>query len=368
MSALIHHFVVHRLIVNKDEKIEAIPRENCLAVTPEIELLAHQINHSFNTKPGKGVGHFVNEVARTTEVENEDGETSKQESVQDVSEFAVGLKQYMDVQKAAGDNVEDAFHAFSISAANRLVKTLADTGTVETGFLIFTQYEYLATQYLMITLLNTRSHVEVTNSLDLSAREHLDLAKMQLAVRFDLTQWEVQPEQQRYVSFIKGRMGRKVSDFFMQFVGCEELVDVKQQNKQLISTVDAYLASESLDPQEQHQHREQVKSYFKEQIDAGESLSVDELANRLPSNEETSANFTAFTQTLEVPLEKEIQPDPAALKQLAKFTGQGGGVSISFERKLMGERVFYDPATDTLTIRGIPPNLKDQLNRQSSMD
>ena len=75
MSALIHHFVVHRLIVNKDEKIEAIPRENCLAVTPEIELLAHQINHSFNAKPGKGVGHFVNEVARTTEVENEDGET-----------------------------------------------------------------------------------------------------------------------------------------------------------------------------------------------------------------------------------------------------------------------------------------------------
>ena len=64
---------------------------------------------------------------------------------------------------------------------------------------------------------------------------------------------------------------------------------------------------------------------------------------------------------MEVPLEKEIQPDPAALKQLAKFTGQGGGISLSFERKLMGDRVFYDPATDTLTIRGIPPNLKISL-------
>ena len=368
MSALIHHFVVHRLIVNKDDKIEAIPRDNCLAVTPEIELLAHQINHSFNSKPGKGVGHFVTEITHTEQIENEEGETSQQEKVKDVSEFAHSLKQYTEIQKAAGDNVEDAFHQFSVNATGRLVKTLADMGIVETGFLIFCQYEYLATQYLMITLLNTRSHVEVTNSLDLSAREHLDLARMQLAVRFDLTQWQIQPEQQRYVSFIKGRMGRKVSDFFMQFVGCEELVDVKQQNKQLISTVDAYLASESLDPQEQHQHREEVKTYFKEKIDAGESLSVDELANRLPANEETSANFSSFTQSLEVPLEKEIQPDPAAIKQLAKFTGQGGGVSISLERKLMGDRVFYDPATDTLTIRGIPPNLKDQLNRQSSMD
>ncbi len=368
MSALIHHFVVHRLIVNKEEKIEAIPRDKCLAVTPEIESLAHQIKHSFNAKPGKGVGHFVSEVPRSADASDSDEDSSQENTVQNVSGFAEGLKNYRSAHKAGGDNVEDAFHDFSVDATHRLVKTLTDTGTVETGFLIFCQYEYLSTQFLMIALLNTRSHVEVTNSLDLSSREHLDLARMQLAVRFDLTQWDIQPDQQRYVSFIKGRMGRKVSDFFMQFVGCEELVDVKQQNKQLISSVDAYLASESLDPQEQHQHREEVKSYFKEQIDAGESLSVDELANRLPSNEETKNNFAAFTDSLEVPLEKQIQPDPAALKQLAKFTGQGGGVSVSFERKLMGDRVFYDPATDTLTIRGIPPNLKDQLNRQSSMD
>ena len=362
MSALIHHFVVHRLIVNKDEKIEAVPRDDCLAVTPEIELLAHQINHSFNSKPGKGVGHFVDESTANASAENEEESTAR-----DVSAFAQQLRTYLAIKKENGDNVEAAFHQFSLSATHRLVKTLVDMGTVETGFLIFCQYEYLATQYLMIALLNTRSHVEVTNSLDLSAREHLDLAKMQLAVRIDLTQWDIQPEQQRYVSFIKGRMGRKVSDFFMEFVGCEELVDVKQQNKQLISSVDAYLASESLDPNEQHQHREQVKTYFKEQIDAGESLSIDELAKRLPASD-ASQNFSAFTDSMESPLEKEIQPDPAALKQLAKFTGQGGGVSLSFERKLMGERVFYDPATDTLTIRGIPPNLKHQLNRQSSMD
>merc|ERR1712093_934421 len=199
--------------------------------------------------------------------------------------------EYMDIQKAAGDNVEDAFHAFSVSATNRLVRTLAETGTVETGFLIFCQYEYLATQYLMIALLNTRSHVEVTNSLDLSAREHLDLAKMQLAVRFDLTQWDIQPEQQRYVSFIKGRMGRKVSDFFMQFVGCEEKVDVKQQNKQLISSVENYLASEGLDAEEKTAHRTEVSNYFKQQIDSGDSIRISELAEKLPRDEDNQRDF-----------------------------------------------------------------------------
>ncbi len=354
MSALIHHFVVHRIAVDEQDKMVAVPRDNCLEVTPEIESLAHQINHSFNVKPGKGVGHFTSD--------------SEDESNPEHEAFATALTDFLTQKDNGADELDSRFHSFSLDATSRLVKTLIDTGTVETGFLIFCQYEFLATQYLMITLLNTRSHVEVNQALELNAKEHLDLARMQLAVRIDLTQWRVQPEQQRYISFIKGRMGRKVSDFFMQFIGCEELIDVKQQNKQLVSSVDAYLASEQLDPQEQHQHREEVKSYYKEKIDAGESLSVEELSSRLPADSDAGRSFTQFTQAMESPLEQEIQPDPAALRQLAKFSGQGGGVSLSFERKLLGDRVFYDPATDTLTIRGIPPNLKDQLSRKTAKE
>ncbi len=48
---------------------------------------------------------------------------------------------------------------------------------------------------------------------------------------------------------------------------------------------------------------------------------------------------------------------------MVKFSGLGGGVSVSFERKHLGERVTYNEATDTLVIKGIPPNLKDQLQR-----
>ena len=54
------------------------------------------------------------------------------------------------------------------------------------------------------------------------------------------------------------------------------------------------------------------------------------------------------------------------LKGLAKFSGSGGGVTINFDRNLLGERVIYNPHTDTLMIKGIPPNLKDQLMRAST--
>ncbi|MDF4419901.1 nucleoid-associated protein, partial [Vibrio parahaemolyticus] len=44
--------------------------------------------------------------------------------------------------------------------------------------------------------------------------------------------------------------------------------------------------------------------------------------------------------------------------------GNGGGVSLTFDAQLLNERIFYDPETDTLTMKGVPPNLRDQLARR----
>ncbi|TEA27229.1 nucleoid-associated protein, partial [Candidatus Schmidhempelia bombi] len=39
---------------------------------------------------------------------------------------------------------------------------------------------------------------------------------------------------------------------------------------------------------------------------------------------------------------------------------------INFDMELLGERIQWDPTTDTLTIKGTPPNLRDQLQRNYS--
>ena len=347
MSALIHHFVVHQLSINQQQELVLIPRHSCFDVSPAIEDLAQQINHAFNVKPAKGVGGFVDAAADAQETEDEQ---------------AAPKVPFADLLKDAISDDGD-FVKFSVIASERLKKSLLDTGSVETGFVIFSHYQFLATDYLMIAIINTKQHVEITSELELTASDHLDLAKMQLAVRIDLTQLAVMPEQQRYVSFIKGRMGRKVSDFFMHFIGCEELVDIKQQNKQLLNTVDAYLAAEQLDPHEKHQARKSVADYYKEKLEQGEDIQVKELAAKLPGEENS---FYQFNQTAEKPVEEHFQADRSALKTLAKFTGAGGGISLSFERALLGDRISYDPTSDTLMIRGIPPNLKDQLTKAQS--
>ncbi|MBT0587197.1 nucleoid-associated protein YejK [Alteromonas oceanisediminis] len=347
MSAVIHQFIVHQLRINKDKAIQLMPKAQCLSVTPSIEALVEQINHAFNAKPGKGVGGFQVDTSPTQEGD---------------FQFEAALNKLLKVEHA-DDDTNAAFQQFSASSAQHLVETLANMQMVETGFLVFCRYEFLATEYLIVTLLNTKQHVHVDDQLELSVSEHLDLSKMQLAARIDLTQYQIQPEQQRYVSFVKGRMGRKVSDFFMTFLGCEELMDVKQQNAQLINSVDAYLATNTLDVAEKHEHREAVQDYYKEKIATGAPVKFSEVAEKLPKHEDTKFDFNQFVQSAEVTIDEAFQPDKGVLKQLAKFSGQGGGVSLSFDRKLYGDRVRYDEQTDTLVIRGIPPNLKDQLLR-----
>jgi nucleoid-associated protein len=354
VSALIHHFVVHQLAVNQQQELTLVPRASCFDVSPEIENLAQQINHAFNTKPGKGVGAFVAQNAEIVSVSREPLANEEQEPSA-LAPHTVSFKTLLeDMQSEKYDFVE-----FSIQASELLKKSLIDTGTLETGFVVFSHYQFLATDYLMIAIINTKQHVEINRNLELSSSDHLDLAKMQLAVRIDLTQLAVTADQLRYISFIKGRMGRKVSDFFMHFIGCEELVDIKQQNKQLLTTVDAFLASEQLDPTEKHQARDTVSEYYKEKLELGEDIQIQELAAKLPSDH---ISFEQFNQQAE----KQFQADRGVLKTLAKFSGQGGGVSLSFERKLLGDRVSYDAGSDTLMIRGIPPNLKDQLLKSQS--
>lgn len=337
MSVIINHFVVHHL-TNEGETLRINARENLFEVSQDIEVLIQQLLQSYNNKPVKGIGGFV----------AEDSEEDEAKRFQPLLDSLIAN--------------EMEFLPFSIKLSEQLVSSLVDTGTPETGFLVISQFQYLATDYLFVALVDTKEHIEVNNSLQLTVASHLDLAKMQLAARIDLSQYQSNPDLNRYISFIKGRAGRKISDFFLSFLGCAEEVDIKQQNKTLLEQVENYMDAEQFAPEEKSQKREEIANYYKEQIEGGEDIEVTEVARTLAMDDQTT-DFHAFAQQADVQLEESFQGDKSAIKSLSKFSGQGGGISISFERKMLGDRVAYNSETDTLMIKGIPPNLKDQLSK-----
>ena len=80
------------------------------------------------------------------------------------------------------------------------------------------------------------------------------------------------------------------------------------------------------------------------------------LPKRVDENE--VADFSVFAAHLETPLEPEFQPDGAAVRKLARFSGQGGGVSVAFDRKLLGDKVklpnhliYYQDGTYPITMK-----------------
>lgn len=333
MSLHISNAILHQLTKNDQDELTVNYRSESLENNQFSQDLVSELHRVFNAKAGKGFGAFKSD-----------------------SNFKNWLQELRQEEKD--------FYDFSQNCAQRLKDELSKYPFAEEGILVMTQYQSLATDYLFIALLPSNQSLKVTEGLDISATDYLDISKMDIAARIDLSLYETDPESNRYLSFIKGRVGRKVSDFFLDFLEAEVGLDSKQQNLVLMQAVDDFCSDAQLDKEETSSYKKQVFDYCSEQLKANEELEVKELSGELPtSNDGTS--FLDYTQERGYELEEKFPADRTAVRKLTKYVGAGGGLSINFDSMLLGERIFYDPETDTLTIKGTPPNLKDQLTRKS---
>ena len=234
------------------------------------------------------------------------------------------------------------------------------------GIVTFSQYRYLTSHYLLIAVLNSCHSMRVNEQLDVSTTHYLDLEHADIVARIDLTEWQSNPDSMRYLTFLRGRVGRKVADFFIDFLGATISLDSKAQNQQLIQAVDEYYQQPTLTLQDKQSYREQVYNYCQNQLQSGEEIGIAGLSDTLtPVNDKT---FQQFTQEQGYTLEPEFPADRTILRQLTKFSGSGKGITLSFDAKLLNERVFWDAKSDTLTIHGLPPNLRDQLQRRTEKE
>ncbi|TKB48452.1 nucleoid-associated protein YejK [Ferrimonas sediminicola] len=254
------------------------------------------------------------------------------------------------------------FVEFSGRAGKLLEQELAKYDFAQGGYLLMAAYNHIACDYLFVALMSPKPSVSVSQEMEVHGSEHLDLSNLQLAARIDLSEWRADPTSKKYISFIKGRAGRKVADFFLDFMGCVEGVNAKRQNKELVQALEDYVATTDLDAEERQQCRDAVFDYCKTQISAGGEVQLKDIADEFADR--GAEEFYQFTSAGEYELEETFPGDQSTLRQLKKFSGTGGGVSLSFDAHHLGERVVWDAVNDTITIKGVPPNLLDQLQRR----
>ncbi|XKM14159.1 nucleoid-associated protein YejK [Orbaceae bacterium ac157xtp] len=332
MSLTIEQIVIHQLIRKSDTEIEVVLRESLLENHQVVNDLITDINRVYNNK-SKAYGLF--------------NESSLFED--SVKELTNGNQDFLN---------------FSQHSVKQLRNELIKYPFAQGGTVVFCQYQYLAVKYLLIAVLNTCHSMLVDDQLEITQTQYLDIDHADIIARIDITEWQTDPNSKRYLTFLKGRVGRKVSDFFMDYLGASEGLNTKEQNRNLVQAVDDYCQEIQLDKQEKKAVREQIYGYCKGQLETGEEIKLSNLANELPKTENN--DFQSFISQNEYDLDEEFPVDRSTLRQLKKFSGAGGGLTINFDSDLLGERIKWDPQTDTLVIKGVPPNLRDQLQRHNN--
>lgn len=337
MSITVNQIVLHQLVKhaeNETTKMESVLRDELLTITPEVEQMMLQLHQGYQNK-GKAFGVF-----------------------QENSIFAQDLNRLLEN--------EINFLNFSQQSTKLLAQELGKYNFADSGTLILCQYNFLATDYLFIALLDSRISMLVDENLEIRRTEYLDITQFDIAARINLTDLQVNANSNRYLTFIKGRVGRKISDFFMDFLGAEEGLNPQVQNQCLLQAVSDYCEQGELNKEQTQAVKKQVFEYCKGQLASGDEIALTELSANLPTLNERP--FVTFTEEQDYGLEETIPPVRSALKTLTKFSGSGKGVTLSFDADLLNNRIEWDPLTDTLTIKGIPPNLKDQLQKALKCD
>ena len=337
MSITVNQIVLHQLVKhaeNETTTMESVLRDELLTVTPEVEQMMLQLHQGYQNK-GKAFGVF-----------------------QENSIFAQDLNRLLEN--------EINFLNFSQQSTKLLAQELGKYNFADSGTLILCQYNFLATDYLFIALLDSRISMLVDENLEIRRTEYLDITQFDIAARINLTDLQVNANSNRYLTFIKGRVGRKISDFFMDFLGAEEGLNPQVQNQCLLQAVSDYCEQGELNKEQTQAVKKQVFEYCKGQLASGDEIALTELSANLPTLNERP--FVTFTEDQDYGLEETIPPVRSALKTLTKFSGSGKGVTLSFDADLLNNRIEWDPLTDTLTIKGIPPNLKDQLQKALKCD
>ena len=310
-------------------------RDSELAPSQAMEDLLAGLNDSYNAKP-KVWGFFHND--RVT------------------YPFSVWLSGYVD-----GD---EGFVAFTRQASSHLQILMDGSNLSVGGHVLFAHYQQGATEYLVIALLHHSEGVSVTKSLEVTPARQLDLGQLHLAARIDLTDWRSDTPSQQYISFIKGKGGKRIADYFRDFIGYEEGIDAPSETRTLLKAFSDYVESEDFAEEQARETTDTLIDYANTQARSGQPMTLDELSGLV--DEQQPNAFYDYIRNKDYGLSAEIPPDRRTLHQFRRLTGRTGGLSISFESHLLGSQVEYDETQDQLIIHQVPSSLRDQIKRRKS--
>ncbi|MFK7607875.1 MULTISPECIES: nucleoid-associated protein YejK [unclassified Pseudomonas] len=332
----IRHSIIHQI----DKKPDGSPAvlhasDKELVESQSTENLLNDFNEAYNAKQAKGWGFFHPESG------------------------AYPLSGWLKTFNDGGEFIE-----FSRTAVEHLAKLMEESNLSVGGHALFAHYQQGMTEYLVIALLQHSESVTVNADLSVTPSKHLDLGNTHLATRINLSEWRNNPQSRKYISYLKGSKGRKATDYFRDFIGCQEGIDGPGETRTLLKAFSDFVESEDVPEESAREKTHALVSYSMAQAKLGEPITLDELSELI--DEDRPKAFYDFIRNKDYGLSPEIPADKRTLNQFRRFTGRAEGLSISFEAHMLGSKIEYDEEAGSLLLRGLPTQLTQQLKRASA--
>jgi len=302
-----------------------------LSVNEHLENLLADLNEAYNAKQGKRWGLFHESSGAYP--------------------LSGWLKDYLD----GGSE----FSVFSRNSVEHLQMLMEESNLSTGGYVLVAHYAQGMTDYLQVAVLHHNQGIAVTDSLDVEPARHLDLTQLHLAARINLSEWQNNAKSKQYISYIQGKGGRKVTEYFRDFIGCQEGVDAPSETRTLLKAFSDFVESEDLPEPSARKMTDTLVNYASSQAKIGDPIALEELSGLLDEDRPTA--FFDHIRNKDYGMAPEFPADKRTLKQFRRYTGRAEGLSISFDAHLLGSGIEFDETQNTLTIRNVPTLLKDQL-------
>ncbi len=334
----VKNIVLHELVRNESDEFQLHLNQFLLGDAASAELLVMQLHSTFGNKTGKGYGFFAESPSGV-----------------DVARFALDHLIRNDT----------SFLSITTKLAEQLHREFVKYPFAAAGVLVFAEYSCLGANYFFVGLVPKVATITTSESLEITPSDYLDISKMAIAARFDVDDMmDVKVgEEARYVSFMRTGNKRRMNDFFIDFLGIELAVETKYQNTVLVQAIEDFLSDSNAGDDNRSMLERAAFAYCDGQIKLKEDISIKELSDTV--SEGFDQSFADYVKEQGYELDDELPGDRGPLRRLVKLAGAGGGVSVSIDAQLLNTRVLYDIKTDTLTIKGVPPVLRDQLSRKA---
>ena len=332
----IRHSIIHQI----DKKPDGTPAVlhvsgTELAESQATENLLHDLNVAYNAKTSKARGFFHAQSGAFP--------------------FSGWLQTYID----GGEFIE-----FSHTAVEHLQKLMEESNLSVGGHVLLAHYLQGLTDYLIVAMLQHSEGVTVSADLSVTPSKHLDFGSISLAARFNISEWRSNPKSRQYISYLNGFKSRKGTDYFRDFIGCQDGVDGPGETRTLLKALSNFVTAEDLNEDSAHEETQTLVSYVISQAKIGETTGLDELSELIDENRPRA--FYDFIRNKDYGLSAEIPVDKLTLNKFRRFIGRAEGMSISFEQHLLGSKIEFDKEAGTLMLRGLPTQLINQLKCTST--